>query len=454
MLGFGWVSLGPIEAALKAGQLEEAQRLLAAPPAQGQKRASKLLQQLARRFAERGRGRLQAGDAQAARGDLHKAEEIGLAEVEAAALRRDLAAAEVNEARTLLQAGEPGRAAEILAQLRERAARTPELVLLEQAAKGWQLAREMAGRGEFAAALDALAGVRRAVPPPAPALEALIAELERRRQTLGPLLVELHQAMESRHWHEVVRVSEKILEDAPQQADARKARSRAWQAIEPVTTVGLRRPAESAAETVSGPPAPQRFLLWIDGVGGYLVCLAPRVLLGQATAETVVDVPLVADVSRHHATLTRDGEGYLLEAPRPVRVNGQFVSRTILRPNDRLTLGQSCQIQFRQPVAVSTSARLDLVSGHRLPLAVDGVLLMADTLVLGPGTQVHVPLPELKQPVILYRHRAGLGVRYGGEFRVDGRPVQDRAILGPVASIAGDEFAFAIESVGTRMGRL
>jgi len=33
--------------------------------------------------------------------------------------------------------------------------------------------------------------------------------------------------------------------------------------------------------------------------------------LGQAAAEALVDVPLVADVSRLHATLTRDAEGYL-----------------------------------------------------------------------------------------------------------------------------------------------
>jgi hypothetical protein len=119
-----------------------------------------------------------------------------------------------------------------------------------------------------------------------------------------------------------------------------------------------------------------------------------------------------------------------------------------------VTLGASCQLQFRQPVAVSTSARLDITSGHRLPLSLDAVLLMADTLILGPGTQSHVMLPDLKQPVILYRHKAGLGVRLAGNMTVDGRKVQDRAILGSAASVTGDDFALAIESVGNRMGRL
>ena len=54
-------------------------------------------------------------------------------------------------------------------------------------------------------------------------------------------------------------------------------------------------------------------------MGGYLVCLGNRVTLGQATPDARVDVPLYADVSRHHATVTRDSEGYLLEGLRPER---------------------------------------------------------------------------------------------------------------------------------------
>ena len=145
--------------------------------------------------------------------------------------------------------------------------------------------------------------------------------------------------------------------------------------------------------TLKPPETPGHFLLWIDGIGGYLVCLGSRVTLGQATPDAYVDVPLFADVSRAHASITRDQEGYLLEALRPLQVNGKAVEKALLAPNDRVTLGLACQFQFRQPVPVSTTARLDFVSGHRLPVAVDGVILMADTLLLGPGTHVHVSMP-------------------------------------------------------------
>ena len=94
---------------------------------------------------------------------------------------------------------------------------------------------------------------------------------------------------------------------------------------------------------------------------------------------------------------------------------------------------------------VSASARLDLVSGHRLPLAVDGVLLMADNLVLGPGPQAHVPMPDVARDVLLYRHKDGLGVRYAGPFRVNGRPATDREGLPPHATVSGPDFSFAVE---------
>lgn len=46
-----------------------------------------------------------------------------------------------------------------------------------------------------------------------------------------------------------------------------------------------------------------RFLLWVDGVGGYLVCLADEVVIGQAIPHGGADVPIQGDLSRLHATI-------------------------------------------------------------------------------------------------------------------------------------------------------
>jgi hypothetical protein len=196
-----------------------------------------------------------------------------------------------------------------------------------------------------------------------------------------------------------------------------------------------------------------RFLLWIDGVGGYLVCMGARLTFGQAIHDGHVDIPLVADVSRLHASLTRDAEGYILEAVRPIQVNNREVTRTLLQTGDRITLGASCQLQFRLPVPISTSARLDLVSGHRLPLSVDAILLMADTLVLGDGPQVHVNVPDLKQPLVLFRQKDTLGVRHRGKLCINGRTSGERLLLSdPQATVSGENISFALEPVAARLG--
>ncbi len=153
-----------------------------------------------------------------------------------------------------------------------------------------------------------------------------------------------------------------------------------------------------------------------------------------------------------HATLTRDVEGYLLEAIRAIQVNGQPVTRALLRPEDRVTLGSSCQLLFRQPVPVSLSARLDVVSGHRLPLALDGVLLMADTLVLGNNAQAHVTIPGLKEPLILFRSKDQLGVRCDGPMTIDGQPVTGRCLLDANARVLAGELALSLETAGPRLG--
>jgi hypothetical protein len=453
MLGFAWLTLRQAEEALNKGRLEEAQRLLSQPAARGHKRSWKLLQQVACGFVERGERRLRHDDAEAAWLDLLQAEQMGGTEVAADRLRQALVRLGLTQVRALLEAGDPNRAVETIAQLGERSVRQPELKVLEDAARGWLLARELASRGEFGQALGTLEGVHRLLSGALPALTAFHKELQERQQTFPFLLARLHQATESSRWADVLALTEQVLALAPQHKEARKLRDLAWKTVQPATVAPQTAPPEVLAVEPVLPETPYRFLLWIDGVGGYLVCLGSRVSLGQATAEAPVDVPLFADVSRQHATITRDAEGYLLETMRPVQVNMQPVERALLRPNDRVTLGTCCQMVFRQPAAVSSTALLDLVSGHRLPMALDGVLLMADTLILGPGPQVHVAVPGLKQPVVLFRHKDGLGVRCVGGLTVNGQKTRDRALLGTNATVAGDDFAFAIEPVGERLGR-
>ena len=160
-----------------------------------------------------------------------------------------------------------------------------------------------------------------------------------------------------------------------------------------------------------------------------------------------VDVPLFADVSRIHAALTRDAECYLLEASKAVSLNGSVAEKAVLQNGDRITLGNSCQMNFELPVPGGLSARLLLSGGRRLPMAVDGVLLMADMLVLGGGDKVHVKIPELEKPIYLVRQKDQLQVKWDGEFRIEGDKHEGRAMLPRAGTVIADPFTFAIEPV-------
>src|SRR5689334_16597611 len=46
-----------------------------------------------------------------------------------------------------------------------------------------------------------------------------------------------------------------------------------------------------------------RYLLWIDSVGGFYLCTGSCIRIGQAVPGNSVELPLLADLSRHHATI-------------------------------------------------------------------------------------------------------------------------------------------------------
>ncbi len=444
MLGTGWLTLRQVKAALQNGRLEEAQSLLGQPSVRGHRKSWELLAKLTTGYVERAERHLKHGNPTAAWDDLARAEGLAPTDPAAVRLRQSLTRQACTDLRALLEAGEPQRALEAVALMGQHNVPAAEFQALEDAVKDFILARDLADRGEFAVAVQMFARVRRAVAAGA-GLERFQRDLDDRQAKFQAALPDLHDAVDQRRWRDVLALADRVLAIAPQHGEARKARGRAWKSQEP-ETIAQPRGSSSIDSTLPDEPVgpPKRFLLWIDGVGGYLVCLGNRISFG-AIAEGNVDVPLLADVSRMHATLGRDGEGYVIESTRPLQVNGRPTEKAALVPGDRVTLGSACQFLFQVPVPVSTTARLELVSGHRLPLSVDGILLMAETLLMGDGPQSHIVVPGLEANIVLYRTKDGVGVRYPGEFRVNGEPRTDRDALPPHAAVSGKAISFALE---------
>ena len=192
----------------------------------------------------------------------------------------------------------------------------------------------------------------------------------------------------------------------------------------------------------------KRMLLWVDAVGGFLVCLSPQATLGQALPTCDVDIPLSADVSRRHAMIRRHTDEYVIEPWHPVFLRGREVEQPEpLRDGDQISLGKSMQIEFRQPHALSATARLIFSSRHSTQPAADGVLLMGDSLVLGPQDHNHIVCREWTRDVILFRRGDQLWCRSPGGIEVDGASFQDEAPIGPNSRIAGSDFSVALETL-------
>lgn len=186
------------------------------------------------------------------------------------------------------------------------------------------------------------------------------------------------------------------------------------------------------------------FYLWIDTVGGYLVCPSAVVTLGSVESGRA-EVLLSGELAALHARLVRDEDGYLLEALGPVRVDGKRVTQTVLADRCLLELGEGVRLRFVRPHPWSLSARLEFASGHRTVPSTDGILLLARNLVLGPGAQSHVVCPSWDRELLIFRDHTGLCCRGEGLLKVDGRVVRGEARLGIPCRAEGANWRFHVE---------
>ena len=498
MLGQWRIALRQAEEAARAGRFDEALVLASRPDVADHHHAVQLRGKLAMELVARAARRGEADDLAGAIDDLRVAEGLGTPPDALAATRLSLADRVAAEIRADLDAGEPGRVSERIEELAKNKIGGPALRRAKEVAEAWRTAVDEARRGEFGRAHEQVDRAERLAGDTArAALASARRDIEAKQKAAVPRVEALYVALAGSRWAETLAAAESVLEVVPEHPSARQARTRAWQQIAaiapssatlpgrggriipaglgaepsasfspaPVATPashvvadfeaprGLRSipvaPARALAQAGSAGPK-GRFLLWLDAVGGYLVCLDDEVVLGRAGTDAVADVPLLGDLSRQHATLARDGEGYVVRAIKPTFVNGKAVTTAPLKDGDVIRLGSTVELEFRQPSPVSSTARLQVVSRHRLPLAVDGVILMAETCIVGDTRQAHIPAPGLANPVVLYRQGAALWCRAAGGFEVDGQARAARAPLTLQSSVLGEGYSFSLELLGSR----
>ena len=481
MLGQWRVALKQAEDAARAGRIDEALALATRPDVVDSRTMVRLRDKLGLDLVARSARRAAADDLAGAIDDLRVAESLNVAPDILASARLALADQVADEIRANLDAGDPGRAVERIDSLAKHKIGGPSLRRSREVAEVWRSALDEARRGEFARASEGLDRADRlAGDTSKAALVAARRDVEARRKAASPAVDRLYAALAEGKWAETLLAAEAVIEVVPEHPAARQARARAWQQIAAIPPGSARFPTLSGGRSVaigfvgadavpppvvapSTPiqtePAPLRpasnlsgrFLLWVDAVGGYLVCLDDSVVLGRAGAESKADVPLLGDLSRRHAVVIRDadGSGYRIQAIQATFVNGKAVTEAPLVDGDVIRLGSNVELEFRRPSPFSATARLRVVSRHRLPLAVDGVILMAETCIIGSNRQAHIAAPGLDGPVVLYRQGAGLCCRGPGNFEVDGQPGTGRAAITTRSSVLGDGFSFSLEPLAS-----
>ena len=297
-------------------------------------------------------------------------------------------------------------------------------------------------------------------------------ELRDQSRRIGELNAQLYEAVTQQAWNTVLSLAESLLELAPDHRSALEARRLAWKAVG-LNANGTRRPMPATAmyvgrrgnrlsfettrngarsanmdtKTSERPPGKRR-VAWIDGVGGYLICLDSEVTIGQPSAPPGVDIPILADLSRRHASLRREGESYVLTPIHKVRVDGQpLAGPTLLKTDSLIEVGESVRIRFRQPHALSATAVLTLESHHKTEPAVDGIVLMSDSCILGPQGHSHVCCKNWTEELVFFRSGEGLTFRTSADVEVDGQPADSRTELPGNCRLEAENFALSLEDL-------
>jgi hypothetical protein len=454
--------------------------------------AKQLAQQVADKILKRAGERFAIGDSAAGWKDLNTADRLGCNGDSVNRLRHHYAAQSLAEVRRCLAAGQPAAALARLEKLRERGLIDEQSRTCQQIASRMHEAETWTSRGHFSEAITALrqASAVAALSTKEPSImDDVAARLRSEQERLEAvaedcrrLSAEMHAALAAENWNTVLATADALLAIAPQHVAASQARRRAWKtvgmevtrmhvggahAVEPwrqaarlPVALALQasrllprstRPSSRSSEvdTVAGKDNPRRALLWVDAVGGFLVCLDNDIVIGQPSPSESLAIPILADLSRRHAIIRRDAGAYVIEPIQRTLIDGREIKNPfVLADNQLIQLGDNVRIRFSKPHALSMTARLNFESHHKTQPTADAVLLMADSCVLGPSRHCHVRCRNWQRDLVVYRQNDQVFCRADEPLTIDGVAATSSNEIQPGARVEGETFSFAWETLG------
>jgi hypothetical protein len=169
----------------------------------------------------------------------------------------------------------------------------------------------------------------------------------------------------------------------------------------------------------------------------------------------------LADLSRRHALIRREAEAYVVVPIHRVRVDGiELTGPLVLQDGALLELGAAVRLRFRKPHALSSTAILTLESHHKTEPAVDGIVLMSESCVLGSKPQSHILCRDWTNDLVLFRRGEDLQFRTSACVSVDGvnvdrgpttelskEPAVGGGLITDRTRIDGESFSLSFEAV-------
>jgi tetratricopeptide (TPR) repeat protein len=492
-----------IDDALAANELERAMELLRR--LKPSRTTKSWRRQLTRALMQRADGYISSQRLPEAWRDLSTATEFADASLEDRVSKQKTRLVEltIESADGMLQVNKTNHALDLIGLLDEREIADWRADRIREVAQCLSSAERLAALGKLEAAIDYL-NKANTLYPELKSLDERIAIKQERQQKLTALSEQLQSSALSCHWDEVVSHSQAILKIAPQHEIAIGAQRHATLQMKRRTSVGSRLtsvpevvgPGETddllisrdSDEAKSVTPKRQRrttikseqtqsrndqsigaldaddqqtsdsetelgggsFLIWVDGVGGYLICTQAINLIGQAVHGTVVSIPLQADVRQRHARIEAVGGVHLIQPLGPMQIDGRSATldeRHVLKTGQTITLGSGVRLAYAQTHPLSKSARMDFVSRHRTQPWSDGIILAGKSIILGPNPNNHIFCPRWKHDLILFRRNDQWWARSNCKFCIDDAP---RALEGPIqfnSHLLGEEFSLTLEPV-------
>ena len=407
---------------------------------------------LVHRLMKRAGQKVDQGKLEGAWKDLFDAASIAIPPLsdEVSKQSNQLVESTIQVANELLVQGQISQAVATARMLTERRILDQRADRIHRIGEQLQLSKQMAARGEIDQARSVVYNIWRRHPE-LPFLEQEMKKLEKKQRRLADMTLPLLDALQESAWGRLRRLAAPWLglstEETPPQekADPSGQQNQAHETA-PWKATRCKTPAQSDE---ARKPSMRCFMLWIDGVGGYLVCREPEVLIGRAVPASQVDIPLQAEVERRHLKIRRLDNSYLVEPLGTTYLNDRRLTQpSILGHRQYLTLQGGVSIQFHQPNPIGNSARLEIASRHRTEPWADAIVLLGDALVLGPDRNQVLCCSRWSQDRMIFRRDEKIYFRSPGVFDVNGKMQTGDIELTDKIHLSGDDFSITCESVG------